>query len=771
MAVGLCMGGSVWADDVVSYNFDGQTTPFVISDASRLSASYAFQTGSETDYYVKYSCGNMNGVAFAYYDFSASVSDATTVTIDFDFNIAAVAGHGLISIADASVHTASGGGFTGKSNTGYGANGAIFNLGCFRSGNNKFAINSTQNDLAGLGVWCHAQVVVDHSTKKVSYVITKDATTLASADNINFLNASANRCSQIDLYLGTNATGNGIQIDNLVITKTVSETEHTYTINAMAGVTKLQELATGEALEYAGYSVSVPKVIVKDGKYYVLNNGQDGLNNCQASYTMGTADVTKEIAYTLDESVIYFREAEDINSGQKYTSATSSNGYACGYYATPVTITISQPGYYELETNVTGRDGNSSLDLYTADGTEAVASFAKNIGTGIKTLNFFADANMRVGGPYYNDKFNNSKSIDYILVRKIAEVIDVNHEFVGAFDFSTTANGAISSNYTLKQGETKVITFQNHGQDFGKNWRINVKEGETWKANVRADSWDEVANAATKVAYRESKDGGSSTVALDWTDFTADMADAEVVATLAYGTDGKLAITTTSTGSANGYIYYVDQDVTGLTSDLTINLSVNESWLEVLSVEQTAYAVTIPSSSYGTLAVADGLDFSDVDGLTAYVVSSITPEYARLTAVNELPANTGMILKGTPSATYSIPVKADAAFDGTNYLQAAVTATDIAANEAYILQSGEFHLVTAASTIPAGKAYLLAEDVPANAHALSFSFEDDETTGIKSMHNAEFIMHNNEVYNLNGQRIEKPTKGLYIKNGKKVVIK
>ena len=68
------------------------------------------------------------------------------------------------------------------------------------------------------------------------------------------------------------------------------------------------------------------------------------------------------------------------------------------------------------------------------------------------------------------------------------------------------------------------------------------------------------------------------------------------------------------------------------------------------------------------------------------------------------------------------------------------------------------------ATIPAGKAYL---NVAAGAGArLSFSFDDDTTTGISSMHKSEFIMHN-EVYNLNGQRIVKPSKGLYIVNGKK----
>jgi hypothetical protein len=137
---------------------------------------------------------------------------------------------------------------------------------------------------------------------------------------------------------------------------------------------------------------------------------------------------------------------------------------------------------------------------------------------------------------------------------------------------------------------------------------------------------------------------------------------------------------------------------------------------------------TIASSGYSSLASPYGLDFAHATGLTAaYVVSEITKTAVRLTSVDELPANSGVILKGTPGATYSIPVKADASYDGTNKLHAAVTAYDCAANEVYILQGGLFHLVTAASTVPAGKAYLLAADVPNEARSLIISDEEDPT--------------------------------------------
>lgn len=178
--------------------------------------------------------------------------------------------------------------------------------------------------------------------------------------------------------------------------------------------------------------------------------------------------------------------------------------------------------------------------------------------------------------------------------------------------------------------------------------------------------------------------------------------------------------------------------------------------------------VTIASSGYSTLASSYALDFSGVSGLTAFVVSDITSTNVNITSVDEAPAATGLVLRGTAGETYSIPVVASAAAVGTNKLHAAVTAYDCAANEVYIMQGGQFHLVTAASTVPAGKAYLLASDVPGGARELTVSFGDE--TAIQSIDNGQLIM-DNVIYDLSGRRVENPTKGIYIINGKKVVVK
>ena len=70
-------------------------------------------------------------------------------------------------------------------------------------------------------------------------------------------------------------------------------------------------------------------------------------------------------------------------------------------------------------------------------------------------------------------------------------------------------------------------------------------------------------------------------------------------------------------------------------------------------------------------------------------------------------------------------------------------------------------------TIPAGKAYLDATGI---VTAPSLTFDFDGTTGIDAVKGAEFKL-NGEYIDLQGRKMAQPTKGLYIMNGKKVVIK
>ena len=195
-----------------------------------------------------------------------------------------------------------------------------------------------------------------------------------------------------------------------------------------------------------------------------------------------------------------------------------------------------------------------------------------------------------------------------------------------------------------------------------------------------------------------------------------------------------------------------------VTNDLTLNIEVPEM-------------IKLAADGYSTYCSENRLDISRTTGLTAYIVSEITASTVVLKAVSVIPAETGFIIKGTGSALYDLfktGISTDDVSD--NQLHGTLTAT-AAPENTYALSTKKgvtgFYPVTTGLTIPAHKAYLV---VSGSAQARALTFGDGETTGIMSIENQNDSFEG-DFYNLSGQRVYAPTKGLYIVNGKKVVIK
>ena len=91
----------------------------------------------------------------------------------------------------------------------------------------------------------------------------------------------------------------------------------------------------------------------------------------------------------------------------------------------------------------------------------------------------------------------------------------------------------------------------------------------------------------------------------------------------------------------------------------------------------------------------------------------------------------------------------------------------LAEGEAYILtKEGKFNLCNA-GTLAMGKAYIPASSFGGSVKELSLSFAG--ATSINGIENAKTA--DNAIFNLAGQRIQNPGKGLYIVNGKKFIMK
>lgn len=189
------------------------------------------------------------------------------------------------------------------------------------------------------------------------------------------------------------------------------------------------------------------------------------------------------------------------------------------------------------------------------------------------------------------------------------------------------------------------------------------------------------------------------------------------------------------------------------------------SYYKYVTVTYPVIAVS-PAKEFTTFCSTSPLDFSNVDGLEAYVVTGSTTTTITLAQVTKVPANTGLILKKTGSAaSYNVPVGTATSLAETNKLVGVTEATTFTAGD-YLLSDGKFVKGTA-GTLAAGKAYLPAASVSAGAREMLLDFGG--TTGIHQIESAKQRVEG--YYNLAGQRVAQPRKGLYIVNGKKVVIK
>lgn len=105
--------------------------------------------------------------------------------------------------------------------------------------------------------------------------------------------------------------------------------------------------------------------------------------------------------------------------------------------------------------------------------------------------------------------------------------------------------------------------------------------------------------------------------------------------------------------------------------------------------------------------------------------------------------------------------------DGKSFIGTYVAETTIPNNNLF-LSGNNFWYSAGTTKMKAFRAYFNFEDVLAeviNSSRIMMSF--NEATGIKDVK----VISSGKTYNLSGQQVEKPSKGLYIQDGKKVIIK
>ena len=156
-----------------------------------------------------------------------------------------------------------------------------------------------------------------------------------------------------------------------------------------------------------------------------------------------------------------------------------------------------------------------------------------------------------------------------------------------------------------------------------------------------------------------------------------------------------------------------------------------------------------------------------------YYVSAAGSSSVTLVKIDDgVPANTPVILHQTSGTTITLTETAtDISAPGASNLLAVSTA-DQNLGKVYRLGYKSaygvgFYTYTTTSA-PEGIVYINSSSSAHEFLGLDF---DGETTGVNEVTNTNLTNNTNGFYNLAGQRVAKPTKGLYIVNGRKVIVK
>lgn len=195
--------------------------------------------------------------------------------------------------------------------------------------------------------------------------------------------------------------------------------------------------------------------------------------------------------------------------------------------------------------------------------------------------------------------------------------------------------------------------------------------------------------------------------------------------------------------------------------------------IDFIYIQRTGDAtetVLVSEAGYATYATTNNVIVpSDVKVMTVTVnEGNSTITLHEIPAKTVIPAKTGILVKAT-AGNHDFVVTSDKG-ETLAYNDLKAATEDVTSNGATFFALTKmdtkvgFAVVNNGVKIPAGKAYL---EVPGKTAAKFFSL-DGEATGINSVKTAKA---DGAYYTLEGVKTTKPVKGLYIHNGKKIVVK
>lgn len=197
--------------------------------------------------------------------------------------------------------------------------------------------------------------------------------------------------------------------------------------------------------------------------------------------------------------------------------------------------------------------------------------------------------------------------------------------------------------------------------------------------------------------------------------------------------------------------------------------------IDFIYIQRTGDAtetVSVSEAGFATYATTNNVvvpEDENVKVMTVKVNAAGTAiELNEVKAGTVIPAKTGILVKAAKGDyNFAVTSKEGKTLENNNLVAATTDKTSDGTKFFALTKIGDkvgFAKVAKDVVIPAGKAYLMVE----NGTSAKFFGLDGEATGINSVKTAKA---DGAYYTLEGVKTTKPVKGLYIHNGKKIVVK
>ena len=213
------------------------------------------------------------------------------------------------------------------------------------------------------------------------------------------------------------------------------------------------------------------------------------------------------------------------------------------------------------------------------------------------------------------------------------------------------------------------------------------------------------------------------------------------------------------------------------------NCAQHDLILEEVDMRPSTIVSTISEHKIATFYANEAVVIPD--GIKAYVATNapVMNDGTGTITMTELegiiPAKTGVVICGeageytfAPAESVGTPVEGNMLVGYAGVFEHEGVALPADGSTTYVLavedEKAGFYKKENAFEVYYNKAYLKIPTSVASARSLVIRFDDEESTDIK---NSEITNQNSEIFDLQGRRVLNPTKGIYIVNGKKVIVK